>query len=235
MKAVFSDIDGTLSKGFVSVDFIRYLGAKGILDKKSFALHESLMADYKNGKIKYADLVPKWSQSVAECFNGFTPVELKAKANEFFSEWKKENIYSSTKPLIKLLKEKGYLVFLISAGWDYLAELVAKEIGADEAVGLEIKIENGKYLNITGNLMFLEKGKSNAIQTLIKQHKINLQKTIGLGDSIQDKAIFENVHKPIALNPSKELKEKALKENWYLATHENVLEMMGRCFNKEKK
>ena len=123
MKAVFSDIDGTLSKGFVSVDFIRYLGNLGKLDSQAFCYHEKLMQDYAEKKIKYIDLVPKWAKSMAQCFKGINEKELNFLAEKFFSEWINEKIYSSTKPLIILLKSRGYKVFLISAGWEYLAKL----------------------------------------------------------------------------------------------------------------
>ena len=235
MKAVFSDIDGTLSKGFVTVDFVRHLWKQKLLDEEAFRKHEALMQSYKDNKANYLDLVPKWSQIVAECFNGFEETKLKEKAREFFEAWKKEGIYSSTKPLIKLLKEKGYLVFLISAGWDYLAELIGKEIEATGADGMKLRVENGKYVDVIENKMFLEEGKTASIKALIEKYDIDPQKTMGFGDSVQDKAILGAVHKPIALNPSKELKEKALKEKWYIATHENVLEMMEQCFSKEKK
>ncbi len=235
MKAVFSDIDGTLSKGFVTVDFIRYLGDLGKLNQKAFLYHEKLMQDYSDKKIKYIDLVPKWSKAVADCFKGFNEKELHTLADTFFGNWKKERIYSSTKPLMELLKSKGYSVFLISAGWEYLANLYAKEIGAKEVAAIKIKVQKGKYTNVLENDIYLEKGKAKAIKKLIRKYKIDKKHTIGLGDSIQDKAIFENVHKPIALNPSTELREKALKEKWFIATHENILEVMNNCFNKEKR
>lgn len=178
--------------------------------------------------------MPKWSKSVAECFKGFNEKELNTLADKFFLDWKKEKIYSSTKPLIELLKSKGYTVFLVSAGWEYLAKLYAKEIGAKEAAAIEIKKQKGKYTNILLNELYLEKGKSKSIKKLVKKYKVDKKHTMGFGDSIQDKAIFENVNKPIALNPSIELREKALKEKWFIATHEDILEIMNNCFNKEK-
>ncbi|MCX6800586.1 MAG: haloacid dehalogenase-like hydrolase [Candidatus Diapherotrites archaeon] len=232
-KAVFSDIDGTLSSGFITVDFIRHLAEKGILKKEPFGRHERLMQSYKEGKIKYIDLVPKWSRSVADCLDGLPVEEAKRLARDFFEEWKGKNIYKSTKPLVKLLHEKDYLFLLISAGWEELAGLFAEEIGADSFSGMKIRTSNTKITNFIENELYLEKGKAEEIQALIKKYGIDREKTMGMGDSIQDKAIFENVKKPIALNPSKELLAKAEKKGWYIGTHENVLEMMENCFKKE--
>ena len=231
-KAVFSDLDGTLAKGFLTVDFIRWLAKKGVLKKEPFALHEKLMREYKEGKTKYIDLVPKWSQSVAECFAGIEEKALKRLAGEFFKEWEK-NIFPSTKPLVSLLHEHGYRFFLISAGWDYLVEKTSEEINADGFRAMKITVENGKFLPILGNELFSEKGKGREIKKIIRELKI--AKTMGFGDSIKDAAIFKSVKKPVALNPSEELLEKAKKENWYIADHKNVLEIMQKCFAKEKK
>jgi len=229
-KAVFSDLDGTLSKGFLTVDFVRWLAKKGALEKEPFALHERLMREYKEGKIKYIDLVPKWSRSIAECFSGIEEKELKRLAGEFFEEWKK-NIFPSTKPLVALLHGHGYMFFLISAGWDCLVEKTSEEINADGFRAMKIKRENGKFLPILENELFSEKGKEQEIKKIISELKI--AKTMGFGDSIQDAAIFKSVKKPVALNPSEELLVKAKKENWYIADSKNVLEIMQKCFAKE--
>ena len=216
-KAVFSDLDGTLSKGFVTVDFARFLAEEGICNKQGFALHEKLMQDYARGEIKYIDLVPKWSNSVALCLKGLEVQKVEAIAVEFFKEWKQENLYASTKPLVEMLKEHSYLFLLVSAGLELLVGLVSKEIGADGFVGMRIGTSAGKFNGV-----------------LVEEFGVDRAKTMGFGDSIQDRAIFESVKKPVALNPSRELREKAEKEGWYIAGQENVLQVMQDCFDKRK-
>jgi phosphoserine phosphatase len=143
----------------------------------------------------------------------------------------KKNIFPSTKPLVALLHEHGYLFFLISAGWDCLVEKTSEEISADGFRAMKIRRENGKFLPVLENELFSEKGKEQEIKKIISELKI--AKTMGFGDSIQDAAIFKSVKKPVALNPSEELLVKAKKENWYIADSKNVLEIMQKCFAKE--
>jgi HAD superfamily hydrolase (TIGR01490 family) len=233
-RAIFSDVDGTLSKGFVTVDFIRFLNSKGLISAKAYNLHEKLMQEYKAKKIRYIDLVPKWSKSVSHCLKGLRVSNTKILAKQFFTTWKSSNIFLSTIPLVKMTRERGYKFFLISAGWDELVKLFDKEIGADGFVGMKVGVTNEKYNGELKTKVHFEIGKAQEIDKLIRKFDIDRNRTMGFGDSIQDKAIFESVKKPVALNPSQELRKKAIKERWFIANHENILQVMTDCFEKRK-
>ncbi len=233
-KAVFSDLDGTLSSGFITVDFLRFLEKKHVLEPSAFALHEKIMQDYTEGKITYLETVQKWSRAVALCMEGIEVEKAERLAREFFQEWKETNLYPSTKPLVKMLQQHGYKFFLVSVGMELHLRLVSDEIGADGFAGMRLGIEKGKFNGALESDIHSEDGKAKAISILIEEFGIDREKTMGFGDSVQDRAIFESVKKPVALNPSKELREKAEKEGWYIANKENVLQVMQQCFEKGK-
>lgn len=235
-KLVISDIDGTLTKGFISADFLRWLNKKypNLINKTGFLEHERLLKMYSENKIGYIDLVPKWSQSVADSFNEKNVNELKKVGDDFFSEWKKDSIYKSTYELVELMHKKNYLFVLLSGGWDYLAKKVEKEIGADDTAAMMIKEENGIYKNILLNDVRTENGKCLEVKKYFEKYNSEKKISIGLGDSPQDTAIFSNTKKIIALNPDKELIKIAKEKGYFSATHENIISVVKDCFNKKK-
>ncbi len=235
-KLVISDIDGTLSKGFITADFLRWLNENqaSLINKKAFEIHQKIIDDYRSGKVDYLHTIVKWSQSVADSLEGKNVKEIEQKANEFFSEWKENAIYESTYKLVELMHKKNYLFVLLSGGWDYLAKKVEEEIGADDTTGMIIKEENGVFTNILVNDVRTEDGKCSEVKEYFKKYSSKKELSIGLGDSPQDKAIFSNTKKIVALNPDKELIKIAKEKDYFVATHKDIIEVMNNCFNKKK-
>lgn len=235
-KIVFSDIDGTLSKGFVTAEFLRWLNKKHpeLINEDGFLEHERLLDLYANKKIKYLDLVPKWSKSVAYSLRRKEEKKIKQKAKQFFNIWKKKSIYPSTYELVKLMKKNNYLFVLVTGGWEYFAELIAKEIGADDFVGMKIKENDGLFRHVFLNNVRTEQGKSIEIKKLIRKYKSRKDFCIGLGDSTQDLAIFRNAKKIVALNPNDELLRLARKNDWYISNHKEIIVFMQDCFSKNR-
>lgn len=235
-KVVFSDLDGTLCKDAITVDFLRWLykNDKTLINENGFKKHEKLLKMYHEKKIKYINLVPKWSQSVADCLKNKKVSEIEKKARKFFKIWKKKGIFGSTKGLVKLMKQKKYLFILVSGGLDYLVGLSAKEIGADDFVGMKIKTKNGLFTNILENDVRTKKGKDSEVKKFFKKYNSSKKFAIGLGDSPQDEAIFKNTKKIVALNPNEELEKLALEKNWFIASKKNIISIMKNCFNSGK-
>lgn len=235
-KIVFSDVDGTLVKDYITVDFIRWLhkNHRNLINENAFKEHENLLKMHDEKKISYMTLVFKWSQNVAKCLSGKEVKKIESKAKTFFKIFKKKKIYPSTFSLVKLMKKKGYLFILVSGGLDYLTGLFAKEVGADDFIGMKIKTKNGIYSEFLENDVRTKKGKDKEIKKFFKKYNSNKKFAIGLGDSPQDAAIFKNTKKIVALNPNSELKKLALEKQWFIAKHKNIIRIMNNCFNSGK-
>jgi putative phosphoserine phosphatase/1-acylglycerol-3-phosphate O-acyltransferase len=233
-RAVFSDLDGTLSRDFITVDFVRFLASKGLVNKEGFARHEALMKKHAQGTIPYLKLQPLWAESVALSLNGQKVEEVRQLAKEFFRQWKENKIFPSTKPLMRMLHNHEFELFLVSAGLEPLLELVSAEIGANGFVGMKVHSSKGKYTGALESNMHSEQGKAQAIKRLAAEFNIDLKRSMGFGDSIHDSAIFKSVGKPVALNPSRELAARAREKGWYIATSRTVLGVMQHFFEKGK-
>ena len=230
-KAIFSDIDGTLSKGFTTEDFVNFMHKKGVLKEEFFLELKKIMGEYYSGGINYLEMERARGYIFPQFIKGFEYSEMQELLKEFFLEWEK-NIYQSTKELVRIAHEKEYLFILITAGWEELGIYFAKIIGADIAIGTEFMKIDDFYTTKPVRVLYELNGKKDELRKIIKENGIDEKSTIGLGDSIQDIEILENVKYQVALNPTKELREEALSRNWEIADSTNIVKVLRVLIEK---
>lgn len=126
-------------------------------------------------------------------------------------EKKAESVYVYTRNLLHELQEAGYMTIAISGSQHELVEPFAKRYGFDAWVGQEW--ERGEEY-FTGNVVKTHTNKDKIIKRLIKEHDLTLEDSYGVGDSNGDSGMLSIVDHPIAFNPTYELLEKALENNW---------------------
>ncbi|MNH50315.1 haloacid dehalogenase-like hydrolase [compost metagenome] len=124
---------------------------------------------------------------------------------------KAENVYVYTRDLIKQLKAENYFIIAISGSQQELVEPFAQRYGFDAWIGQQW--ERGDEF-FTGNVVKTHTGKDKIIQRLIDEHKLTLEGSYAVGDSNGDSGMLSIVDNPIAFNPTYELLEKALENNW---------------------
>ncbi len=124
---------------------------------------------------------------------------------------KAENVYVYTRDLIKRLKADNYFIIAISGSQQELVEPFAQRYGFDASIGQQW--ERGDEF-FTGNVVKTHTGKEKIIQRLIDEHNLTLKGSYAVGDSNGDSGMLNIVDNPIAFNPTYELLEKALANNW---------------------
>lgn len=222
-KIAFCDFDGTLSKGFISMEFLDYVYKNKVYSKQNYKNQMDLYTQAQAKKISYEYWCKRWGEEWAAGLKNQTYSIIEKQAKEFFKQFK-ANIYNSSYPLMKSLKEAGYYIITVSVGAYDVVNLAASELKMNEcyATKLEFKDET-----CTGKLItdiHIPGGKEKAIKKIIKEKNIPFKNCIALGDSASDMEMFELVKKPIALNPTPELLKIAQQKKIPYFNHENVLE-----------
>ncbi len=221
-KVVFSDIDGTLSEGFIILDFINFLKKDGFISNEFYSNQLSLTKDYKNGVISYFDWLEKWGISLANELSGKKQSVLISKAKKFFPEFLGK-IPSSSKDLINYFHEKGYLVVGITAGLFECSSLIKDYLGIDILFASVIKANNDVYCNQMETDLNKPNGKEKLIKKFCEKNGVSLDDCVGLGDSMQDYEILKLTGKKIAVNPDSGLKKIALENNILISNYSNIL------------
>lgn len=196
-KAVVFDVDGVLTE----VDSVwRYIHERlGTWERAR--LHRDMFFD---GKIDYEE----WARLDAGLWKGVESSRLKAMLEQV-------PIRKCSREVIAYLRQKGLLVFAISAGIDLLVEIVSKRLGIDYYVSNRLITEDGI---LTGEIVvrvgFREKGE--IMNKLLEKHGIPPENTIAVGDSEVDIEMFRSAGLAIAYNPtSQKVIESA---DWLIAS-----------------
>ncbi len=197
IKLVCFDVDGTLVSGTSWLILSEGLGwsSKEALD---------IFNQARKGEISFI-----------EAERIFTATYQKSgKANKSFIKEIFENveIKEGAKDLVSYLKEKGYIIYLISGAIDIYVESVTRKLGVD-----------GFYANST--LEFDNKGvlqkinyrnnqgevKVEQLKTLVRKLGINIDQVVFVGDSENDIEVFKTTKHGIAVHSSN---EKLKKVSW---------------------
>ena len=222
--AVF-DIDGTVVRWQLYHAVVDSLLRQGYIDKKKF---EAVKIARMNWKRRVdADSFTEYESELVKVFDaalkGLPVNMLEMAAQTVFGEYK-EQVYAYTRDLIRDLKAKGYLLFVISGSPSLIVKKLADYYDFDDYAATEYPEQNG-YFTGAKNLTIGRKGE--LLEQLIAKHGLSKQDSIGVGDSEGDIAMLELCDRPIAFNPSKGLFEYAQTHNWEIVVErKNVIYRM---------
>ena len=182
---VFFDVDGTLLEQPKSSWRLIHeiLGTEAKADEYAEL--------YRLGRITYEE----WARLDASLWRGQDYAELRKMVLH------RLKLREGARELFTLLKGLNVVTILISAGLSLVVEPVAKELGADVALSNKLIVKEGR---LTGEVEVLVDfhGKGEIAKGIIKRLGLSQERTIAVGDDLNDISIFVVVAHPIAYNPS---------------------------------
>lgn len=212
MKFAVFDIDGTVHR-----------------DAMSFIVAEPIIAEFatRQEKSKLAAATRTWKErgsnesywaynkKILELFEKVLPrvnaTELAATVDEVLRT-RGRHTYAYTTQLIKELKADNYKLIAISGSIKDVVEPFALSNGFDIVVASGLEVVDGK---LTGKRVAqINKGKSELLHNLVKEHELKLEGSVAVGDTHRDISILAMVERPIAFNPNAALYEEAEKQGW---------------------
>lgn len=126
-------------------------------------------------------------------------------------EKKADNVYVYTRNLLKELQQNGYFTVAISGSQKELVEPFAQRYGFDTWIGQEWERGSDYF---TGHVTKTHTNKDKIIERLMETYHLTLTDSYAVGDSNGDVGMLGLVAHPIAFNPTYELFEKAIKNEW---------------------
>jgi len=109
--------------------------------------------------------------------------------------------------VITTLRRNGFKVVLLSAGLSLVTERIDREIGVDDSLANELKIENGL---LTGEVKVNVSvdNKDEALLHMLKKFNFGIDECVAVGDDETLIPLFERVGLSIAFNPRSWVVEK---------------------------
>lgn len=210
-EVVILDVDNTILKGFSQELLVGYLRKKGYVSFLYRIILGLWLISYKLGFVKD----PKSAMEYGFAFiKNKTVREMDTLVEDFFNTVWLKTIYPEMEKIIKEHQNLGRELILVSNAPDILVKKLASYLKINTYIATELEIKDGIYTGkINGEIMY-GKRKLNAVNEYIKSNGLSLKNSWGYGDHTSDIFILSEVAHPVAVNPSRGLRNLAIKNNW---------------------
>jgi HAD superfamily hydrolase (TIGR01490 family) len=232
--AALFDLDGTMARGHMIIDFPSHLLSAGLFTKKDDMAIVKMAADLKKGAVTYRNVAERIPAIFANGVRGQEEQAVSLEAEKFV-EWRMEHVFPYAKGLVRLMRESGRPAVAISGSPEDAVRALARRLGMDAAVGTRLEVKKGRFTGKVLRNLILEENKKALFEELMDKLALDASKCFGFGDTEQDVSFLGGVGHPVALNPSPELKTIALSKGWHIFDNDDdvVSEVKGLLGNSD--
>lgn len=166
-RLVVMDMDSTL----IQSEVIDELAKKaGVYQKISAITHQAM-----NGGLSF-------TQSLKRRVKLLKGISL----DDLSSVYRRLKLTKGAPKLLKVLKQLGYKIALVSGGFTYFTERLKMDLGFDYAFANQLEIRGGRVTGKTLGPIINANRKALILETIAQGEKIHLDQTIAIGDGAND-------------------------------------------------
>ena len=212
MKLAIFDLDNTLIGGDSDHLWGEFLISREVVDATSFReQNDQYYRDYQNGILD----IHAYQEFVLAPITVYSLQELEQMHRQFMTQRIEPILLPRAFELIDQHRQSQDILMIITATNRFVTEPIAKRLGIDNLLATEPEIINGRYSGkITGSPCYQQGKVERLKQWLQPQSTLSLQDSYFYSDSINDVPLLTIVDNPVAVDPDKNLRETALKNNW---------------------
>lgn len=212
-KVAIFDIDGTIFRSSLLIEFVEALIAENIFPKDSKKMYEREYSRWLNRSGSYEDYIMAVVETFMKYLKGVAYEDFK-RVGDRVVKMNKGKVYRYTRDLVKKLKRKGYFLLAISQSPKGLLDDFCKRLGFNKVYGRFYEL--GPSERFTGEVtdLHLIANKANIVRRAVEKEKLTLKGSIGIGDTEGDIPMLELVETAICFNPNAKLYRFAKLNGW---------------------
>ena len=216
--AAFFDVDGTLFTGHVWRGMLQYFENKrGKWPVRYFWYYHMPAYFLRKAKlISEERFRGPWGAHLSWLVRGWDPSQLQGLydwiAHTYLTPYRRED----TIGLLNDHNQQGHLTVLVSTGFTDMISVIGDTIGAQMAVGTDLKIKNGRATGkiVPPIVIGAQKGIETKIRLAARGIDVDFENSFAYADSITDVGLFNIVGNPRPVYPDKELATLAQSKGW---------------------
>ena len=211
--AAFFDLDGTMIRGASLFLLARALHARGFFTRRElrFWARRALSFALRGEDLRHLAQARELGLAFVA---GREVAEIRAVAEELYDEHVAARVWPGAQALARGHHERGEPVWLVTAAPVEVADVIARRLGLDGAVGTVAETERGRY---TGRLVgepVHGAAKAEAVRLLAGREGLDLGRCAAYSDSANDLPLLSLVGRPAAVNPDRRLRARARARGW---------------------
>lgn len=211
MQLAIFDLDNTLIAGDSDHLWGEYLVSHNLVDKDYFKNeNDRFLAEYIQGSLDIMEflrfqLSPLKDHSLSELFIW---------RKEFLESHIKPVMLDSAKELLRIHREQGHYLLIITATNRFITEPISKLLGVDDLIATEAEIISGQYTGKVAGIPSYSTGKVDRLNDWLEKNNMNLDGSYFYSDSHNDLPLLKKVTTPVAVDPDEKLKKYAKDHHW---------------------
>ncbi|WP_028303551.1 HAD family hydrolase [Oceanospirillum maris] len=209
------DMDDTLIQGDCAMIWNTFLVEKGFVDSSGLTAQgfleqdKVLMALYSEGKMGMEEYLAFSLSPVL----GLSKAQIQRLVDECITQKILPNAYPEALALIQQLKNKGQDMLVISATVSFIVKPVAKALGIDEALGIDLVETDTGYTSTISGVASYREGKVQRLNQWLDSAATGYKQIHFYTDSINDLPLCLHADQIYLVNPCSRLLAKA-KPEW---------------------
>lgn len=133
---------------------------------------------------------------------------------EFFQNEVATRISKKGIERLKEHKDKGETIILLSGMPEFLLINFAEYLKVENYRGSKLQIKSGKITGRTVGVFPLSKGKTEIVESIMKEYNIGWGDVTAYADHYGDRYLLGRVGHPVAVNPDYGLRQVAVEKGW---------------------
>jgi len=211
--AAFFDLDRTLVSRSSALALARPFRERGLITRRQLARAAvwqvlfTLLGDSEGATLRAAE-------RGLRVLAGSTPDDMRQLVADALETALRPLVYAEPLQLLRMHRERGEAVFIVSATLQEIVDTIAVDLGFDGGVGSVCELDSdGRY---TGRALRILHGPEKAaeLRTLAAAKGFDLGVCTAYSDSHTDLPFLEAVGHPVAVNPDRRLRRVAVRRGW---------------------
>lgn len=207
--AIF-DIDGTIFRSSLLIELNAKLVQEGVFPEAATEEVSRVREAWLNRTGSYQSYIDTIVRLYLRDIKGKKVSDIEAVSKQVIAE-QKHRVYVFTRELIKRLRRTHTLVIISFSPSEVVREF-KRVYRFDLAQGIEYERTAGRYTGRLAPGTVIDK--KQILLGLIRRHGLDLEGSVGVGDTETDADFFKLVGRPIAFNPNKKLYRIAKAAGW---------------------
>jgi HAD superfamily hydrolase (TIGR01490 family) len=212
-SAAFFDLDKTLIQGSSAFQFGRAAYRAGLMSRRQLLADAVANVQFRLRGATDADSVAL-RERIAASLEGTRVVDLERLGADVLAGIL-PRVYPQMLALAHEHQDHGRAAYIVTAASQELAEILARVMALDGAVGSGIsEVADGVYTGRPTGVFVYRSGKATAIRELAAREGFDLSACYAYSDSESDLPMLETVGHPVAVNPDATLARIARERGW---------------------
>ncbi|MFP2769982.1 HAD family hydrolase [Oceanisphaera sp. KMM 10153] len=210
MKLAIFDLDETLIAGDSASLWLSFLVRRQLAPADILEREHALMNDYYRGRM---DMDAYMTLTLAPIRN-WQQRDLAPLVDEFIQQDILPLVYPAARDRLAWHTAQGHERLIISATGEHLVKPIARALGVDHAIGIQLECCDGVYNGRTHGVYSYQQGKLIRLQEWLEQQTRRPSHSYGYSDSLNDLPLLEFVDQAAVINGEERLGRLADERGW---------------------